>query len=30
MFAIQYTKDGGRAIAKAMSPPPPTKNITLP
>ena len=31
MFAIQYTHDdGGRAVAMAMLPPPPTKPITLP
>ena len=31
MFAIQYTSDdGGRAVAMAMLPPPPTKPITLP
>ena len=30
MFTIQYTKDdGGRAVATAMLPPPPTKPITL-
>ena len=31
MFTTQYTKnDGGRAVAMAMLPPPPTKPITLP
>ena len=31
MFTTQYTQnDGGRAVAMAMSPPPPTKPITLP
>ena len=31
MFTIQYTEyDGGRAVAMAMLPPPPTKPITLP
>ena len=30
MFTIQYTKDGGRAVAMAMLPPLPTKPITLP
>ena len=31
MFTIQYTNDdGGRAVATAMLPPPPTKPITLP
>ena len=30
MFTMQYTKDGGRAVAMAMLPPPPTKAITLP
>ena len=31
MFTIQYTNDdGGRAVAMAMLPPPPTKPITCP
>ena len=31
MFTTQYTQnDGGRAVAMAMLPPPPTKPITLP
>ena len=31
MFTIQCTNDdGGRAVAMAMLPPPPTKPITLP
>ena len=31
MFTTQYTwNDGGRAVAMAMLPPPPTKPITLP
>ena len=30
MFTIQCTKDGGRAVAMAMLPPPPTEPITLP
>ena len=30
MFTLQYTKDGGRAFAVAMIPPPPTKPITPP
>ena len=30
MFTTQYTQnDGGRAVAMAMLPPPPTKPITL-
>ena len=30
MFTMHYTKYGGRAVAMAMLPPPPTKPITLP
>ena len=30
MFTMQYTKDGGRAVAMTMLPPPPTKPITCP
>ena len=30
MFSMQYTKDGGMAVAMAMFTPPPTKPITLP
>ena len=29
MFTMQYTKDGGRAVAMAMLLPPPTKPITM-
>ena len=30
VYTMQYTKDGGSAVAMAMLPPPPTKPITLP
>ena len=29
MFTMQYTKDGGRAVAMAMLPPPPTETHSV-